>query len=201
VKNNGEIGIHTKSIRLIISNTQDIFILISRLLIFSKSHVCTFIKIFHTDINDAVLRKLCQIICINQSLSHIGHNHNENRIIHIFSLLEYANALFKCFCLINVNPAVKTVRSHIKINKKLVKTQFQSIKSTIFLILYKYSIAKGSKILDIVALIGVGQDQCASGSHVFTGKSHILVHIQIRVNIKPTFTNDRLISVDNLMEL
>lgn len=88
VKKSGESGIQTRSMRLIINNLPVKGILCKRLLIFSKSHVFIFMRIFPADINEAVLRKLCQIICNIPSLIPRGPSHKAKTMIHIFSLLE-----------------------------------------------------------------------------------------------------------------
>lgn len=88
VKNNGEIGIPTSNIKLMMSKNEVIFNRLKRLFIFSNNHDFILIKIFPADINDAVLRKLCQIIWRIHSFNPIGPSHKAKTIIHIFSLLE-----------------------------------------------------------------------------------------------------------------
>lgn len=135
VKKSGERGIHTRNMRLIIRSIPVRGILRRRLLIFSKIQVFSWISTFPTDINDAALRKPCPIIWRIPSLIPTGQSQRANTMIPIFSLLEYARARLKCFCLISISPAATIVSSPMKINRKLVKSELFNRISTIFLIL------------------------------------------------------------------
>ena len=156
---------------------------------------------FQTDIKLDVFKKLWAIRCNNHNFNANGlHIHNAITSIHIFSVLEYARVLLKCFWFISINHEYNRVIIQNANKILFVNSLFQSIKSTITFILNIIYNASGKSIDDINADTGVEALPWASGNQLFIGNNHTFVqnHITESINaslVSISFTFSKFILV------